>query len=149
MRLTVYTDGAAEPNPGPSGIGVVVVDAGGAVLEEVSRAIGKGSNNRAEYFAAGKGIQVAAKCGATDILVRSDSKLIVEQLSGRWKVKDPDLRRFHARIQRLISDLGALVTFEHIPRAENARADRLANKAIGVEGNRYQLRKLGRAGRSK
>jgi ribonuclease HI len=145
LRLTVYTDGASEPNPGPSGIGVVVVDEDGSVLSEVSRDIGPGTNNRAEYFGVGKGIHEAARHGATDILVRSDSRLVVEQLSGRWKVKNPHLRQFHARILRLVSELGVRVTFEQVPREQNVHADRLANGAIGVEGNTFQFRKLARS----
>jgi ribonuclease H / adenosylcobalamin/alpha-ribazole phosphatase len=140
--LTAYTDGAAEPNPGPSGIGVVVRDDEGRIVATISRAIGHGTTNKAEYFAAALGIKKAADCGAQEILVRTDSKLVVEQLSGRWKVKCPDLRRFHARVLRLISELGIWVTFEWIPRDENAEADVLANRAIGVEGNSWLLRMM-------
>lgn len=85
VKLYVNTDGAAEPNPGPSGIGVVVRDEDGRVLTEAWKAIGFGTNNRAEYFAAAQGLRLAADHGATEVVLRTDSQLVVEQLSGRGR----------------------------------------------------------------
>jgi ribonuclease HI len=128
-RLIVYCDGAARGNPGPAGIGVVVTDEGGRELARVARGIGVATNNVAEYRAALEGLRAVAELGATRVLVRSDSRLLVEQLSGRFRVKNPTLIRLHGEVRALMADF-AEVAFEHVPRELNREADRLANQGV-------------------
>jgi ribonuclease HI len=128
-RLIVHTDGAARGNPGPAGIGVVVTDRRGRVVEEVAEGIGPATNNVAEYRAAIAGLRAAADRGARSVLLRSDSRLLIEQLAGRFRVRNPTLRRLHeeARAEmKRFDDVG----LEHVPREDNADADRLANAGI-------------------
>lgn len=130
MKVIVEADGGSRGNPGPAGYGSVVWSADhGWVLAESKQAIGRATNNVAEYRGLIAGLEEAAKLGATDVDVRMDSKLVVEQMSGRWQVKHRDLKA-------LIDQAAAVATkFERIsyawiPRAENAHADRLANEAM-------------------
>lgn len=128
-RLIVACDGAARGNPGPAGIGVVLSDEAGRTLATLARGIGPATNNVAEYRACLEGLRLAAEHGARRVLVRSDSRLLVEQLSGRFRVKNPTLIRLHEEVRRLASGFDE-VAFEHVPREENADADRLANQGV-------------------
>jgi ribonuclease HI len=128
-RLIVSVDGAARGNPGPAGIGVSVVNEAGRLVAELGEGIGHATNNQAEYRAALMGLRLAAEHGARAVLLRSDSRLLVEQLAGRFRVKDPTLRRHHEEARRLMSEFED-VTLEHVPREQNADADRLANQGI-------------------
>jgi ribonuclease HI len=107
----------------------MVADEEGRIVEELSAGIGHATNNQAEYRAALAGLTLAARHGARAVLLRSDSRLLVEQLSGRFRVKDPTLRRHHEEARKLISAFDD-VTLEHVPREQNAEADRLANQGI-------------------
>jgi ribonuclease HI len=127
--VIVATDGAARGNPGPAGIGVVVTDEGGRVLAELGEGIGPATNNVAEYRAVIRGLEAAAEQGARSVLLRSDSRLLVEQLSGRFRVKNPTLGRLHQEVRRLVRTFER-VHFEHVPREDNAGADRLANRGV-------------------
>jgi probable phosphoglycerate mutase len=129
LHLIVYCDGAARGNPGPAGIGVLVTDANGRVLAQRGEGIGVATNNVAEYRAALAGLEVAAELGASRVLVRSDSRLLVEQLSARFRVKNPTLIRLHGEIRKLLPRF-ADVSFEHVPRDQNREADRLANQGV-------------------
>lgn len=130
-RLVVEADGGSRGNPGPAGYGAVVLDGepGGPVLAEVAKSIGRATNNVAEYGGLLAGLQAARAIdpGAT-VLVRMDSKLVVEQMSGRWKVKHADMQRLWQEAQA-VWPRGS-VRFEWIPRALNSHADRLANEAM-------------------
>jgi probable phosphoglycerate mutase len=131
-RLVVHCDGGARGNPGPAGIGAVVTDPSTsppAVLATVSESIGTATNNIAEYRALIAGIAAARRLGAREVEVRADSKLVVEQLAGRWRVKQAHLRPLHAQALEL---LDAFDRFElrHVPREENVDADALANAAM-------------------
>jgi probable phosphoglycerate mutase len=129
-RVIVETDGGSRGNPGPAGYGAVVRDAAtGAVLAERKEAIGVDTNNVAEYRGLLAGLQAAAELGATSVIVRMDSKLVVEQLSGRWQVKHERLRPL-AREAAALRNSFAEVAFEWVPRAQNRHADRLANEAM-------------------
>jgi ribonuclease HI len=128
-HLIVYCDGAARGNPGPAGIGVVVTDERGRVLARVAQGIGVATNNVAEYRAALEGLRSAARLGGTHVLVRSDSRLLVEQLSGRFRVKNPPLIRLHGEVRAQLSQF-LDVGFEHVPREHNRDADRLANQGV-------------------
>src|SRR2546421_1462266 len=103
---------------------------GGEVLAEIGRGIGVATNNVAEYRAAIEALRRAAELGADALLLRSDSKLLIEQLSGRWRIKNPTLVRLHTEARELIGQIGS-VAFEHVPRELNRDADRLAN--VGVD----------------
>jgi ribonuclease HI len=102
----------------------------GQTVAEVARGIGIATNNVAEYTAAIDGLTRAAELGAAEILLRSDSRLLVEQLAGRFRVKNPTLQGLHARVRSLAAGFRR-VEYEHVPRERNTEADRLAN--VGVD----------------
>jgi ribonuclease H / adenosylcobalamin/alpha-ribazole phosphatase len=130
LRVVVEADGGARGNPGPAGYGAVVREANtGEVLAERSAALGVNTNNVAEYSGLIAGLQAAADLGATAVEVRMDSKLVVEQMSGRWQIKHPGLRPLAAQAAALIRRFDA-VTLEWIPRERNKHADALANAAM-------------------
>lgn len=129
-RVVIEADGGSRGNPGPAGYGAVVRDAAtGEPLREVAAGIGVASNNVAEYRGLIAGLQAALDLGATDVDVRMDSKLVVEQMSGRWQVKHPDMKVLARQAADLVRQLGA-VRFTHVRREFNKAADRLANEAM-------------------
>ncbi|MEV5572811.1 bifunctional RNase H/acid phosphatase [Spirillospora sp. NPDC052269] len=130
-RLVVEADGGSRGNPGPAGYGAVVKDAlTGEVLAEAAESIGLATNNVAEYRGLIAGLTAAAGLDPdARVEVRMDSKLVVEQMSGRWKIKHPDMRPLAERAREVASGLGS-VFYEWIPRARNSHADRLANEAM-------------------
>jgi ribonuclease HI len=130
MRVVVSCDGAARGNPGPAGIGAVVAGEDEEVLAEVAEGIGVATNNVAEYRAALAGLERARALGATDVLLRSDSRLLIEQLAGRFRVKNPSLQRLHREVREVLSMFESF-HLQHVPREQNKDADRLAN--IGVD----------------
>ena len=130
MRVIVEADGGSRGNPGPAGFGAVVFSADRSrVLAESKSAIGRATNNVAEYRGLIAGLTEAADLGASAVEVYMDSKLIVEQMSGRWKVKHPDLAELH-RQARAIAARFDTVSYRWIPRERNKHADRLANEAM-------------------
>lgn len=132
-RLIVEADGGSRGNPGPAGYGAVVRDAEtGQVLAECSDGLGVTTNNVAEYQGLIAGLGAAAELGGTDVAVRLDSKLVVEQMCGRWKIKHAPLQRLALRANELVGGFTS-VTFEWVPRASNAHADRLANEAMDAQ----------------
>jgi ribonuclease HI len=136
----LYTDGASFGNPGPSGIGIVLIIDDETVLTRAED-IGYGTNNRAEYTAMIEGLRSARDHGVTDLVVRADSQLIVRQMQGQYKVKNKGLVPLLIEAQDLVRSFGR-VTFEHIPRELNEEADALSKlgaeeaKARGVTGPR-------------
>ena len=132
MRLTVYADGASRGNPGPAAIGASVRSAAGSELATVSEAIGRATNNVAEYRAAIAGVRAAAELGASSIDLRLDSELVVRQLAGRYRVKNAALRPLFAALIEALESVGPY-TVGHVPRARNARADALANEALDAQ----------------
>jgi ribonuclease H / adenosylcobalamin/alpha-ribazole phosphatase len=129
-RVVVEADGGSRGNPGPAGYGAVVRDAATAeVLAERRGALGVATNNVAEYRGLIAGLEAARDVGASAVLVRMDSKLVVEQMSGRWQVKHPALRPLASQAATLRSGFDD-VRFEWIPRERNRHADRLANEAM-------------------
>ena len=129
-RVVVEADGGSRGNPGPAGYGAVVFDAThGSVLAERKESLGIATNNVAEYRGLIAGLDAAAELGASEVDVRMDSKLVVEQMSGRWKVKHPDMIPLQRQASTLARQFDS-VTYTWIPRAENAHADRLANEAM-------------------
>jgi ribonuclease H / adenosylcobalamin/alpha-ribazole phosphatase len=132
-RVIIEADGGSRGNPGPAGYGAVVRDADtGQLLTEVSGGLGSTTNNVAEYSGLIAGLRAAVKEGATAAEVRMDSKLVVEQMSGRWQVKQPHLRPLAGEAAGLARELGN-VTYTWVPRARNAHADRLANEAMDTQ----------------
>lgn len=129
MRVLVEADGGSRGNPGPAGYGAVVLSVGRDVLAERHEAIGRATNNVAEYRGLIAGLQAAAESGADEVAVSMDSKLVVEQMSGRWKVKHPDLIPLQREAARVAAQFGQ-VSYSWIPRELNKHADRLANQAM-------------------
>lgn len=132
MNCITYTDGGARGNPGPAGIGGVVLDREGVVIAEVSEYIGETTNNQAEYRALLATLQKAKALGATHIDCYLDSQLVVRQMNREYKIKDPGLAKIFMQIYNLCVQIGT-VTFTHVPRAQNSAADRLVNKAIDLQ----------------
>ena len=128
--MIVACDGAARGNPGPAGFGVHITDGDGTTLAEIAEGIGVATNNVAEYRAAIAGLARARELGATRILLRSDSKLLIEQLAGRFRVRNAGLKPLHAEATALMVGFDR-VDLEHVPRERNREADRLAN--VGVD----------------
>ena len=141
MKLVIEADGGSRGNPGPAGYGAVVCDAGsGDVLAERSEGIGYATNNVAEYQGLIAGLRAAvelAGAGGPDVEVevRMDSKLVVEQMSGRWKIKHPAMQPLARQAGELVEQLGS-TRFTWIPRERNKRADRLANLAMDAQAAR-------------
>jgi probable phosphoglycerate mutase len=127
--IVAYIDGGARGNPGPAGYGVRIEDAQGALIEELSKSIGIATNNVAEYNGLLAALRYAVDHREPNLLIRSDSELLVKQMNGEYRVKNPGLQPLHQEARRLIGRLGR-VTFEHVRRAHNAEADRLANLAM-------------------
>jgi probable phosphoglycerate mutase len=129
-RVVVNCDGAARGNPGPAGAGAIVVSEEGDVLAEVAEGLGETTNNVAEYTAAIRGLEAADRVGAREVLLRSDSLLLVRQLTGHYRVKSAHLQPLHRQVKQLATRFDR-VTYEHVPRERNVEADRLAN--LGVD----------------
>ena len=132
MTLPLYrvrTDGASRGNPGPAAIGVVIEDMDGREIAAHSEAIGRATNNVAEYRAVIQGLRMLADLGAHRAEFLLDSELVVQQLNGVYRVKDPKMAVLHQEASRRVAKLGQ-ITFQHVPRQENTRADQLANEAL-------------------
>lgn len=129
--LTIYIDGSVEGNPGLGAIGVVILNGEGEVVEAWGEAIGQATNNQAEYRALLAALEKARRLGAAEVTIRSDSQLLVRQLSGEYRVRDAKLRPLHERARALAGRFGSF-RLEHIPREQNRAADRLANRARRV-----------------
>ncbi|GAA1737824.1 reverse transcriptase-like protein [Microbacterium paludicola] len=132
--LIVEADGGSRGNPGTAAGGAVVIDpATGAVLTEVGVYVGIATNNVAEYNGMIAGIQAALDRDPAAIHVRMDSKLVVEQMTGRWKIKHPDMQTLARRARELAA--GRTVTFEWVPRNDNRLADAAANEAMDARAS--------------
>jgi ribonuclease HI len=129
MKAILHADGGARGNPGPAGIGVVLVDPDGDVLAEIARGIGVTTNNVAEYTALIEGLELAREKGVTEVDVRLDSKLVVNQVLGEWKIKNDTLRRLAAKAESLLRRFERK-SLTYVPRDQNAAADRLANQGM-------------------
>ncbi len=129
MRVTVHVDGGARGNPGPAAAAAVVSGPDGATLDEASVLLGTVTNNVAEYRAVLLALERARALGATAVDLIGDSELVANQLSGRYRVRNPDLQALHAEALAALNALEAW-TFRTVPRARNARADALVNAAL-------------------
>jgi broad specificity phosphatase PhoE/ribonuclease HI len=130
-RFIVEADGGSRGNPGPAGYGALVRDAEtGRVLAERAASVGRATNNVAEYGGLVAGLQAALDLDPTaEVEVRMDSKLVVEQMSGRWQIKHPDMRQLATQARQVARQLGG-VRYTWVPRAQNGAADALANSAM-------------------
>ena len=130
-RFIVEADGGSRGNPGPAGYGALVRDAEtGRVLAERAASVGRATNNVAEYGGLVAGLQAALDLDPTaEVEVRMDSKLVVEQMSGRWQIKHPDMRQLAKQAQQIARQLAG-VRYTWVPRAQNGAADALANSAM-------------------
>lgn len=133
MELIIYTDGASRGNPGPASYGFVVEDGMGNILHKEGRIIGITTNNVAEYTAVLEALKHVKKYasgkGQLQITLFVDSKLVAEQLSGRFKVKAKHLKPITEQIKILALELGGII-FSHVPRHKNILADSMANQAL-------------------
>jgi len=128
-KVIVHTDGAARGNPGPAAIGVTLQDEAGHTLARISRRLGRTTNNQAEYRAVIAGLEQAIALGASGVVVKSDSELVVKQLNGKYKVKNAALRPLYQEVVRLAGQLQGF-SISYIPRESNRAADALANQAL-------------------
>jgi len=127
--VVVYTDGGSRGNPGPAAVGAVISSKDGQVLAEIAEALGVATNNVAEYTAVLRALERAHELGARRVDLRADSKLLVEQLNGRWKIKNPTLRVLHEKVREVAKGFDT-VTYTHVRREKNVEADALVNVAL-------------------
>lgn len=135
QKLLIYTDGGARGNPGPAGIGAILMDEKGKVVKELSEYIGEATNNVAEYTALIRALQSAKEIYGKqlrdmDIEVRLDSELVVRQLTGIYKVKEPTLKELFAKVAAMRLEVSPNIIFTHVRREKNVHADKLVNQAI-------------------
>ena len=129
MKVVVHVDGGARGNPGPAAAGAVISTPDGSVLDEAAEAIGSATNNVAEYRGLLLGLQRARDLGASEVEVVNDSELVARQVSGRYKVKHPDMKPLHAAAMQALSNFERW-SIRSVPRAQNAEADALVNQAL-------------------
>ena len=128
-KLIINTDGLSKGNPGPGAIGATLKDIHGKNVAVISQAIGIATNNVAEYKALIIALEMALKLGAKEIEIRSDSELMVRQITGRYKIKSIALAPLYLQVSKLLRKFAAIKVM-HVPRELNAEADKLANAAI-------------------
>ena len=133
MKYIVHTDGAARGNPGPAAIGVVIEDEDGRTVYEASRALGVRTNNEAEYQALITALEYLKDVRPAEVEFRLDSELVVKQIGGQYKVKEPRLQALHGQVIMLLNAVKKF-KFRHVRREDNARADELANEALDAVG---------------
>ncbi|HMR55528.1 MAG TPA: ribonuclease HI family protein [Candidatus Doudnabacteria bacterium] len=128
-KLFLSTDGGARGNPGPAALGFVITDESGAVVVERGRYLGETTNNVAEYSALIDGLTAALELGATEMVIKMDSELIVKQMSGEYKIKQPHLQELAKQVRALLAQF-TTYRFEHVLREFNKAADAQVNIAI-------------------
>ncbi len=140
-EIFINTDGGSRGNPGPAGIGIVFFDDHEKVIHTYKEFIGTATNNEAEYSAIVKALQIIAKSDwfrenngdGGKITCRLDSKLVVEQINGNYKIKQPHIQEFISQIREILGEFNLKIIFVHIPREENKAADKLVNEALDSE----------------
>lgn len=130
-KISLYVDGASRGNPGPAGIGVVILGEDNKKLKEIYKYIGKTTNNIAEYNALIYGLDEALMLRADEVVLNLDSELVVKQLNGEYKVRDENIRLFFEKALHILKSFKSF-EIKHIDRSLNKDADRLANKAINL-----------------
>jgi len=129
MKLTIYTDGGARGNPGPAGIGVVIKDETGRNLDAYGEYVGDQTNNFAEYSALISALKRAKELGATEVECLLDSELVVKQMQGHYKVREPGLQKLFVLAYNAAAQFKK-IKYKHIPREQNKEADALVNEAL-------------------
>jgi ribonuclease HI len=137
--LRVFTDGAARGNPGPAGLGISIEDENGMKLRTLHKWIGTATNNQAEYLALIEGLKAVRAWNPDRLEIRLDSKLVVEQIKGSYRVKEPQLKELYALATELVREFPDW-NIEHVDREQNKRADHLANMAIDDHVKNAQAR---------
>ncbi len=133
MKAKLFTDGGSRGNPGPAAYGFVLEDEHGEVIAAEGKAIGRATNNVAEYSAVVAGLERALELGLDDVVVVSDSELVVKQMRGEYKIKNEALRGLSLDVASLARRVGT-VEYTNVRRAENELADRLVNEARDADG---------------
>jgi len=140
-QIFINTDGGSRGNPGPAAIGVVIADLSENIIHTFKQAIGIATNNEAEYRAIIEALKILKSSSAVNmdefeaVVCRLDSMLVVEQVSGNWKIKQPHIAKFNLEIHQLIKELDLPISFTHIPREQNKLADKLVNEALDEAKN--------------
>lgn len=132
-KLNIFTDGGARGNPGPAAIGVVIFDETGKELKRLGQVIGDTTNNQAEYKALIAGLGQALEFGATEVVCHLDSELVVKQMQGKYKVREPGLQDLVPQVFRVLGKFKN-VQFVHVQREKNELADLLVNEALDKAG---------------
>lgn len=132
-RLTINTDGAAVPNPGPAGIGAVLHDEKGNIVAEISQYIGNSTNNKAEFLALITALEKALELGADQVDLKIDSELLVRQIEGKYRSKL--MKELYKQAVSLLDEFKSY-TVKHIPREQNKEADALSKRALAHKRNR-------------
>jgi ribonuclease HI len=130
MKIFAFTDGASRGNPGESGIGILLKDEAGSTIASHYGYIGQATNNIAEYSALAACLKIVQQISCTDLIVHSDSELMVRQMNGEYKVKDAALKEHFQNIKAMLNKTSYKFTIRHVPREENKEADQLANLGI-------------------
>ncbi|MFH0834081.1 MAG: ribonuclease HI family protein [Patescibacteria group bacterium] len=133
MKLSLFCDGGARGNPGPAAAAAVIFDSTKNKIAEVAEFLGDMTNNRAEYFGVVLGLQKALEFHPTEIEIFLDSKLAVEQISGRWKIKDLELKKLAEKVHALLVRVPKW-KIAHVAREKNRDADRLVNQVLDSRG---------------
>jgi ribonuclease HI len=128
-KFIIYADGAARGNPGPAAIGIIIQNQTGSTVATISRQLGITTNNQAEYQAIIAALEKATSLGAKNVILKSDSELVVKQINGLYKIKKTALRPLYQQVVQLIGSLESF-SISYIPREQNAAADALANQAL-------------------
>jgi len=131
MAIVAYIDGGARGNPGPAGYGVRIEDEQGTLVEEFNGYLGSATNNVAEYNGLVAALKYAQQHGHRHVHIKSDSELLVKQMRGEYRVKNPGLQLLYQQARAIAMGLDRIV-FEHVRREQNKDADRLANLAMDV-----------------
>jgi len=129
MKLTIYTDGGSRNNPGPAATGVIIKDENGKTLAAYGEYLGEQTNNYAEYMAIISGLKKAHALGATEVECIADSKLVVEQMNGNWKVREPSLQKLFVQAYNAATKFKK-TKYRHVLRELNKEADAEVNKIL-------------------
>ncbi|MFC1755786.1 ribonuclease HI family protein [Patescibacteria group bacterium] len=133
MTYSLFTDGGSRGNPGPGAIGVVIENDKGETIYELSKYIGKCTNNEAEYLALIAGLKVAENKKLDNLEVYIDSELVTKQVNGEYKVKSPNLKKYYVEAANFRKKFDN-IDFIHVKRHKNTKADKLVNEALDSNG---------------
>jgi ribonuclease HI len=132
-KAIIYTDGGADPNPGPGAIGVVIKNDQGETIATISEGVGRVTNNQAEYMAVIAALEKALSLGITEVVMRADSLLVVSQLNGNYKVRNARMKPLYEKVTELVNRFKNF-SIEYIPRELNMEADKLTNGKVKRKG---------------